>query len=166
MPETAASIPSNQPLMSRGYGVREDPTKRRGCEIRGRGLWRRTMPRALLIAVAALLLVACASAVRLAPIASGSVADPHSPEPPPPAASQTLLPDASSKNTAAPVVPTEGTGHGATTHAGHQEDKSMSSPIVYTCPMHPEVRSDASGTCPKCGMKLVPMKPTPGPGSK
>ncbi|HYQ46196.1 MAG TPA: efflux RND transporter periplasmic adaptor subunit [Polyangiaceae bacterium] len=28
---------------------------------------------------------------------------------------------------------------------------------VYTCPMHPEVRSNAPGQCPKCGMTLVPM---------
>ncbi len=28
--------------------------------------------------------------------------------------------------------------------------------IVYTCPMHPEVRSDKPGSCPKCGMFLVP----------
>jgi hypothetical protein len=26
---------------------------------------------------------------------------------------------------------------------------------VYTCPMHPEVKSDKSGKCPKCGMALV-----------
>jgi|GEM_PF-4652385 len=26
---------------------------------------------------------------------------------------------------------------------------------VYTCPMHPEVTSDAAGKCPKCGMDLV-----------
>jgi heavy metal-binding protein len=25
---------------------------------------------------------------------------------------------------------------------------------TYTCPMHPEVNSDTSGTCPKCGMNL------------
>jgi len=31
---------------------------------------------------------------------------------------------------------------------------------IYACPMHPEVVSSAPGTCPKCGMKLVP-KPTP-----
>ncbi len=28
--------------------------------------------------------------------------------------------------------------------------------IVYTCPMHPEVRRDRPGDCPKCGMHLVP----------
>ncbi|MDF0603380.1 copper-translocating P-type ATPase [Psychromarinibacter sp. C21-152] len=27
--------------------------------------------------------------------------------------------------------------------------------VVYTCPMHPEVRQDAPGDCPKCGMHLV-----------
>jgi hypothetical protein len=31
---------------------------------------------------------------------------------------------------------------------------------TYVCPMHPEVVSSAPGTCPKCGMKLVP-KPSP-----
>jgi hypothetical protein len=30
--------------------------------------------------------------------------------------------------------------------------------IVYTCSMHPEVRSDKPGTCPKCGMTLVVAK--------
>jgi FtsP/CotA-like multicopper oxidase with cupredoxin domain len=28
-------------------------------------------------------------------------------------------------------------------------------PIVYTCPMHPEVVSDEPGHCPECGMKLL-----------
>jgi P-type Cu+ transporter len=27
---------------------------------------------------------------------------------------------------------------------------------VYVCPMHPEVRQDRPGTCPKCGMALKP----------
>lgn len=29
---------------------------------------------------------------------------------------------------------------------------------VFTCPMHPDVRSDHPGTCPKCGMQLIPSK--------
>jgi P-type Cu+ transporter len=28
--------------------------------------------------------------------------------------------------------------------------------IIYTCPMHPEVRESAPGNCPKCGMALEP----------
>jgi FtsP/CotA-like multicopper oxidase with cupredoxin domain len=28
--------------------------------------------------------------------------------------------------------------------------------VVYACPMHPEVTSDAPDRCPKCGMKLIP----------
>src|ERR1051325_1724713 len=31
------------------------------------------------------------------------------------------------------------------------------SPQSYTCPMHPEVRQPASGSCPSCGMALEPL---------
>lgn len=31
---------------------------------------------------------------------------------------------------------------------------------MYTCPMHPEVRQDNPGTCPKCGMALEPEMPS------
>ena len=30
---------------------------------------------------------------------------------------------------------------------------------VYTCPMHPEIRQDRPGNCPKCGMTLEPVLP-------
>jgi Cu+-exporting ATPase len=30
---------------------------------------------------------------------------------------------------------------------------------VYTCPMHPEIRQDHPGNCPKCGMTLEPLMP-------
>ena len=31
---------------------------------------------------------------------------------------------------------------------------------IYVCPMHPEVRQDEPGTCPKCGMALEPELPS------
>lgn len=31
---------------------------------------------------------------------------------------------------------------------------------IYTCPMHPEIRQDHPGNCPKCGMALEPEMPT------
>lgn len=33
--------------------------------------------------------------------------------------------------------------------------------VVYTCPMHPEVKSGKPGNCPKCGMKLIVQKSKP-----
>lgn len=32
---------------------------------------------------------------------------------------------------------------------------------AYRCPMHPEVVQQTPGTCPKCGMQLVPDAPAP-----
>ncbi|MCL4544883.1 MAG: DUF4349 domain-containing protein [Chloroflexi bacterium] len=40
-----------------------------------------------------------------------------------------------------------------------QQDAQSGAGTQYTCPMHPEVRSDRPGKCSKCGMNLVPMTP-------
>jgi hypothetical protein len=32
---------------------------------------------------------------------------------------------------------------------------------MYTCPMHPEIKRDTAGRCPKCGMQLVPKGSAP-----
>ncbi len=32
--------------------------------------------------------------------------------------------------------------------------------MIYTCPMHPEIRQSHPGNCPKCGMTLEPETPT------
>jgi Cu(I)/Ag(I) efflux system membrane fusion protein len=36
-------------------------------------------------------------------------------------------------------------------------EPSAPAATIYTCPMHPEVRSPTPGQCPKCGMDLQPM---------
>jgi hypothetical protein len=30
--------------------------------------------------------------------------------------------------------------------------------VSYTCPMHPEIRSDKPGKCPICGMDLIKVE--------
>ena len=40
--------------------------------------------------------------------------------------------------------------------------KSVDAGTIYTCPMHPEIRQDHPGSCPKCGMALEPVMPTLG----
>src|SRR6184192_2731650 len=52
---------------------------------------------------------------------------------------------------------------GAEKHDDHSNHHHVNAdPTIYTCPMHPEVRSTSPGTCPKCGMKLVPIAITEG----
>ncbi|HSB22441.1 MAG TPA: copper-translocating P-type ATPase [Burkholderiaceae bacterium] len=55
-------------------------------------------------------------------------------------------------------------------HAGHEHGTEGHKPsatapdtpdgTIYTCPMHPEVRQDHPGNCPKCGMTLEPVMPS------
>ncbi|MGH8517179.1 MAG: heavy metal-binding domain-containing protein, partial [Panacagrimonas sp.] len=64
----------------------------------------------------------------------------------------------SSKRSAAP---------GAASPSGPKDpvsSVSVSTPApagaIYTCPMHPEVRQNEPGDCPKCGMALEPERPS------
>src|SRR5450759_675778 len=41
-------------------------------------------------------------------------------------------------------------------HVTHTQEKGN---IVYSCPMHPQVKQNKPGSCPICGMDLVPEKP-------
>ncbi len=38
-------------------------------------------------------------------------------------------------------------------------EASTTGTTIYTCPMHPEIRQDHPGNCPKCGMTLEPLIP-------
>src|SRR5690606_7016527 len=46
------------------------------------------------------------------------------------------------------------------THDAHKKTPLVSPPpgaqVIYTCPMHPEVRQQGPGNCPICGMALEP----------
>ena len=46
-----------------------------------------------------------------------------------------------------------------------RQPKPASVPQTYTCPMHPEIRQDKSGSCPRCGMALEPTT-VPAPTQK
>ena len=37
-----------------------------------------------------------------------------------------------------------------------QQDNELNSSLIYTCPMHHEIRQPQPGSCPKCGMALEP----------
>jgi len=45
-----------------------------------------------------------------------------------------------------------------TTPKSSAVESKASEKVIYTCTMHPEVRSDKPGNCPICGMKLVKME--------
>ena len=47
-----------------------------------------------------------------------------------------------------------------TQNAAPKEPMPAPAGAVYTCPMHPEIRQDHPGSCPKCGMALEPEMPT------
>jgi hypothetical protein len=65
---------------------------------------------------------------------------------------------------AAPTARDAGTASGpmSADHAHATPSRDAGTTTVYTCPMHPEVRAEQPGRCPKCGMKLVPEQPETG----
>ncbi len=42
----------------------------------------------------------------------------------------------------------------------HSEFQTASKGVIYTCPMHPQIRQNGPGNCPICGMTLEPLKIT------
>ncbi|WOB10839.1 copper-translocating P-type ATPase [Piscinibacter gummiphilus] len=49
--------------------------------------------------------------------------------------------------------------HHAAHHPAPDVEPTPVAGAIYTCPMHPEIRQDHPGTCPKCGMTLEPLIP-------
>lgn len=100
---------------------------------------------------------------------SSHSADPSSPQAP---AGRSPLEHAPETSVAAPAAPAPDphASHHAHTHGHGQEQAAPAPPPaaassakpaaprnaapLYACPMHPEVRSNAAGLCPKCNMKL------------
>lgn len=39
----------------------------------------------------------------------------------------------------------------------HNHNENAATETIYTCSMHPQIKSDKPGLCPICGMELVPM---------
>ncbi|MGX0939639.1 P-type Cu+ transporter [Cupriavidus metallidurans] len=52
--------------------------------------------------------------------------------------------------------------HYRTSQQGHPaiNEAEVVPGTIYTCPMHPEIRQDHPGACPKCGMALEPEMPS------
>ena len=50
--------------------------------------------------------------------------------------------------------------HADSATPGQSDPGQLASGTIYTCPMHPEIRRNEPGNCPKCGMTLEPVMPT------
>ncbi len=50
--------------------------------------------------------------------------------------------------------------HHAATEPPPTVTSATAAPTIYTCPMHPQIRQDAPGNCPICGMALEPANAT------
>ncbi|NUZ08449.1 SPW repeat domain-containing protein [Piscinibacter koreensis] len=83
---------------------------------------------------------------------------------------QGLEPPSSLTDGASPVdkrgAPSESKAATTAAPAGHDHAaKQMAAAAQqYTCPMHPDIVRSAPGSCPKCGMTLVPREPAPATG--
>jgi P-type Cu+ transporter len=47
------------------------------------------------------------------------------------------------------------------THALRASSRRTDESGIYTCPMHPDVRQQGPGSCPRCGMALEPVTGSP-----
>lgn len=103
------------------------------------------MVRHIALALAGLLVAGCAA--RQFEVPETHPANPAAAEAPLPPGSATLKPESVNQprldDGGAPIA-----GH------VHGQQGQPAAVAPYQCPMHPEVRSDKPGRCPKCGMSL------------
>ncbi|MBO0862760.1 MAG: hypothetical protein J2P21_30545, partial [Chloracidobacterium sp.] len=59
---------------------------------------------------------------------------------------------------AAGLFALSGLERNAIAYLARESNLAVQDPVVYVCPMHPDVSSKLPGQCPKCGMKLVATK--------
>ena len=107
------------------------------------------------LAIGAAVLVSCA-ATNPPPLPPGNPADPqlraHTKGPP-----NLLVPDETTLAIEKELSQTENTAKSSESmeHEGMQhEGMKMQHGEIYTCPMHPQIKSDKPGKCPICGMTL------------
>ncbi|MGB4837845.1 MAG: heavy metal-binding domain-containing protein, partial [Saprospiraceae bacterium] len=55
-----------------------------------------------------------------------------------------------------------GNDHGET--ANNMDETAMVDNTIWTCSMHPQIRQNAPGQCPICGMDLIPLDKENGEG--
>lgn len=106
-----------------------------------------TRLRSLFLLLFSFLLHACATATgTFMPLGSNHPANPQAPEVP--------ITDPSA------FLRMEGGEASAMDHSSMSpaDATTPTSTGAYVCPMHAEVSSDQAGSCPKCGMKLVPRE--------
>lgn len=119
------------------------------------------MPRrAIVVPFLAALAVACASVPPPATRSPQNPAHPDAPESATPPLSPTLMTEPEPGLASPEAI--------AGAHAMHQGHGQAAAPPAqaatrteapYTCPMHPDVKAEAPGECPICGMTLARKKP-------
>lgn len=117
------------------------------------------MERVLLIAVLA---AGCAGRIPIPPESAEHPASPQAPAAAVPGPSQPLAPDRFDRSPSErlegeeTMAPSGGHPHGH--HGEPASPTATPGTSMYTCPMHPEVIELNPGSCPKCGMTLVPKR--------
>jgi hypothetical protein len=58
-----------------------------------------------------------------------------------------------------PAAKADSSGASQAPAPGNRTIEALKQAEEYTCPMHPDIRTNAAGICPKCEMTLVPVTP-------